>query len=83
VGISAERVVRALQDTRGAIEPAPSRDVRDRIAITDDEFAAGEVIVQHLIVPLRLASVAIHGVVEPLGRGELEVHGLPGERPET
>jgi hypothetical protein len=41
------------------------------------------VIVENLIVPLRLAAVTIGRVVQALGRGELEVHRLPGERPQS
>ena len=32
---------------------------------------------------LGLASIAVHGVVEPLGCGELEMHGLSRKRPEA
>ena len=35
--------------------------------------------VQDLVVAFRLAAVAIHRVVEALGRNELEMHGLAGE----
>jgi len=41
------------------------------------------VIVQHLVMPLGFAPVAIPGVIEPLGRGELEMNGLARERPEA
>ena len=40
-------------------------------------------VVQHLVVPFRLAPVTVHGIVEALGRGELEMHGLAGERAEA
>ena len=32
---------------------------------------------------LGLASIAVHRVVEPLGRGELEMHGLSRKWPEA
>ena len=37
----------------------------------------------HLIMPLRLAPVAVDGVVQAGGRGQLEVHRLAGERAEA
>src|SRR3546814_17113150 len=36
----------------------------------------------HLVVALRLAAVAVGGVVEPVRRRVLEMHRLSGERPE-
>src|SRR5271165_2139219 len=40
-------------------------------------------LVQHLVVPLGLAAIAVHRVVEALRRRELEMHGLAGERTEA
>jgi hypothetical protein len=33
-------------------------------------------VVQDLIMALRLAAIAVDGVIEPFRRGELEVYGL-------
>src|ERR687892_870879 len=76
-----ERVGFPLPHAGGTVEPTPGRDIGDRVAVADDEFASGQMVVQHLVVPLRLALVAVHGIVKALlGRGELEMHGLAGER---
>ena len=78
--VRAERIVGALADAGRAIEPSPGRHVGDRVAVADDEVAPFQVVIQHLIMPLGFAPIAVPGVVEPLGRGELEMHGLAGER---
>jgi hypothetical protein len=36
-------------------------------------------VVQHLIVPLRLAAVPVHGIADPFWRHVLEMHRLPGK----
>ena len=46
-------------------------------------MSALKMIVENLIMPLGLAPVSIHRVVEALGRSVLEVNGLAGERPES
>ena len=75
-GNGAERIVRALAHARGAVEPAPGRHVRDRVGVADDEVAPCEMIVQHLVMTLGLAPVAVHRIVEAFRRGELEMHRL-------
>src|SRR5918996_729732 len=45
-----QRVCLALQHARSPVQPAPGRDVGDRVAVADDVVAAGEMIVQNLVV---------------------------------
>lgn len=82
VRVGRQRLGLALEHARGTIEPSPSRDVGDRVALADDPVAPGEVVVEHAVVALRLATVAVAGVVRALGRGEPEVHRLARERAE-
>src|SRR5918996_837179 len=75
-----QRVCLVLQHARSPVQPAPGRDVGDCVAVADDVVAAGEMIVQNLVVAFGLAPVAVHGVGEAVGCYELEMHGLAGER---
>ena len=72
-----------LAHPRGAVEPTPGRHVGDRILIADDEIPALQVVVENLVMALRLPAVAIHRIVEALGRSELEMHGLTGKWTQT
>jgi hypothetical protein len=72
-----ERIVLALAHPRSPVEPAPRRNIGDRVAVADDEIAPGQMIVQDLVVTLGLAAVAIHRIAEPFRRGVREMHRLP------
>ena len=78
-----EGIISALAHPRGAVEPTPGRHVGDRILIADDEIPALQVVVENLVMALRLPAVAIHRIVEALGRSELEMHGLAGKWTQT
>ena len=77
--IPSERIVRSLHHASGTIKPAPSRHIRDGVGVPNDEGAVRKMVIQHLIVPLRLASVTVDGVAESFGRHMLEMHSLAGE----
>ena len=81
--VGSERIIGALAHAGRAIEPTPSRHIGNRIAVADDEVPPFQVVVQHLVMPLGFPAVSIHGVIEALGCGELEMHGLAGERAEA
>lgn len=83
IGERPQRIVGALPHARGAVEPAPGRDVGDGIGFADDEASAFKVFVQDLVVAFRFAAVPVHRVVEAPGRSELEMHSLAGERAEA
>jgi hypothetical protein len=81
--VGTERIIGALAYAGGAIEPSPGRYIGNRVTVVDDEVSPLQVVVQHLVVPLGFAAIAIHGVIEALRRGELEMYGLAGERAEA
>src|ERR1700761_1744831 len=83
IWIGAEWVCRPVHYARSAINPAPKRHVSDRVAVADDEFAARQMIFDYLIMPLRFAPIAIDGVVQACGRGQLKMYRLAGERAEA
>src|SRR5690606_13698335 len=83
VGIGRERVVFALANPRGAIEPAPGRHVCGRVGLADDIGASFELIVQDLIVTFGLAPIAVDGVIQTIRRRKLEMDGLSRERAEA
>src|ERR1700677_1809071 len=83
IRISAERFSRAVHHAHRAIDPAPERHVGDRVTVADDESSASKMVFDHLVMPLRLAPVAVDGVVGAGGREQLEVHRLARERAEA
>src|ERR1700733_9157954 len=54
-----EWILLALAHPGGAVEPAPGRDVGDRIGVADDVVAALQMVVQHLVMALGLPAIAI------------------------
>src|ERR1700728_847056 len=83
IRISAKRFSRAVHHAGRAINPAPERHVGDRVTVADNKIAASKMVLDHLIMPLRLAPVAVDGVVGAGGCEQLEVHRLAGERGEA
>src|SRR6185437_4215694 len=81
VRMRAKRIPGALAYPRGPIKPAPGRHVGNRVRVADDMGTPFEMLVEHLVMTLRLAPVAVHRIVEAFRRGELEVDGLARERP--
>jgi hypothetical protein len=84
-GKGPQRILGALAHAGSAIEPAPGGDVGDRETAADDELASGQVIVENLIVPLRLAAVTIGRVVQPSGAANWKCTACPenGPNPEA
>src|SRR6202166_3131309 len=79
IRISTERFSRAVHHAGSAIDPAPERHVGNRVTAADNEIAASKMVIDYLIMPLRLAPVAVDGVVGAGGCEQLEVHRLAGE----
>ena len=66
IRIRGERIALAFHDAGRTIDPAPKRHVGDRVTVADKEIAAGEMVFDHLIMPLRLAPVAVARIVQSL-----------------
>src|ERR1700735_3744737 len=62
IRISAKRFSRAVHHAGCAINPAPERHVGDRVTVADNKIAASKMVLDHLIMPLRLAPVTGDGV---------------------
>src|SRR5271165_7173262 len=77
-----ERVVAPGEHDVRAIDPAPRRDIGDRVTAADDEGPVFNMLVEHRIVPLRLAPISVDGVGQALRSHALEMHGLAGKRTE-
>src|ERR1700733_9650595 len=62
IRIGGKRFGRAMHHAGRAIDPAPERYVGNRITGADNEIAVSKMIFDHLIMPLRLAPVAVDSV---------------------
>lgn len=82
IGIGGQRVVAAGQHETGSVNPAPAGYVGDRILVADDEFASCEMLIEHRVVALRLAAIAVDRIGQLFWGGALEVDRLAGKRPE-
>ena len=80
IGKRSERIGFAGEDEVGALYPAPAGHVDDRILSSDDMVAPRKMLVQHAIVPLDLATIAIDRIGNLFRRGALKMHRLAGER---
>src|SRR5580700_9691109 len=83
IGIGGKRGVVAGQHEAGPVNPAPAGYVGDRILFADDELATREVLVEHRVMALRLAAIAIDRIGQLFRGGALEVDRLARERPKT
>lgn len=82
VGEGGKRIVFAFQDTRCAVDPAPTRHVGNCVLIADDILPAFKMIVEHTVMPLGLLAIPVCGIRRLICRSVLEMHSLPGKDPE-